>query len=53
MPLFAPLQVWLGYNQSLRALEMGLTLNVDVASTAFIQEQVLNPVPLFCMCHGN
>jgi Argonaute linker 1 domain len=35
-------QVWLGYQQSLRACEMGLTLNVDVASTAFIEPQ---PVP--------
>jgi Argonaute linker 1 domain len=34
-------KVWLGYQQSLRACEMGLTLNVDVASTAFIEEQTV------------
>jgi Argonaute linker 1 domain len=33
----------MGYQQSLRASEMGLTLNVDVASTAFVEPQ---PVPL-------
>lgn len=32
-------QVWLGYQQSLRVSEMGLTLNVDVASTAFVEAQ--------------
>ena len=29
----------MGYQQSLRASEMGLTLNVDVASTAFVEPQ--------------
>lgn len=33
------MQVWLGFSQSLRACEAGLTLNVDVASTAFVQAQ--------------
>lgn len=30
------LQVWLGYKQSLRPCENGLTLNIDVAATAFL-----------------
>ena len=34
-----PVQVWLGFSQSLRACETGLTLNVDVASTAFVTAQ--------------
>ena len=29
-------QVWLGYKQSLRPCENGLTLNIDVAATAFL-----------------
>ena len=32
-------QVWLGYQQSLRPSEKGLTLNVDVAATAFLEQQ--------------
>ena len=32
-------QVWLGYQQSLRPCESGLTLNVDLAATAFLQVQ--------------
>jgi hypothetical protein len=32
-------QVWLGYQQSLRPCETGLTLNVDLAATAFLQPQ--------------
>lgn len=35
------MQVWLGYKQSLRPCENGLTLNIDVAATAFLQ-----PVPV-------
>jgi len=35
------MQVWLGYKQSLRPCENGLTLNIDVAATAF-----LAPVPV-------
>lgn len=38
-PLGSGAEVWLGHSQSLRACETGLTLNVDVASTAFIQAQ--------------
>lgn len=38
------MQAWIGYQQSLRPCESGLTLNVDLACTAFIQEQ---PVPKF------
>lgn len=33
------LQVWLGYQQSLRACQMGLSLNVDTASTVFLAPQ--------------
>ena len=33
------LQVWLGYRQSLRPCENGLTLNIDVAATAFLAPQ--------------
>jgi len=36
---FIPAQVWLGYQQSLRPLHMGLSLNVDLAATAFLEEQ--------------
>ena len=32
-------QAWLGYYQSLRPCETGLTLNVDLACTAFLSEQ--------------
>ena len=32
-------QVWLGYNQSLRPAELGLTLNIDMAATAFLEVQ--------------
>ncbi len=32
-----PLQVWLGYQQSLRPCQTGLLLNMDVAATAFIE----------------
>lgn len=35
-----PRKVWLGYQQSLRPCESGLTLNVDLAATAFLQVQV-------------
>ena len=34
-----PAQVWLGYQQSLRPVHMGLSLNVDLAATAFLEEQ--------------
>ena len=39
----------MGYQQSMRASEMGLTLNVDVASTAFVEPQpvCLLPPPAF------
>ena len=36
-------QVWLGYQQSLRPCESGLTLNVDLAATAFLQVQARQP----------
>ncbi|KAK9804830.1 hypothetical protein WJX72_007669 [[Myrmecia] bisecta] len=32
-------EVWLGYQQSLRPTESGLTLNVDIAATAFLEAQ--------------
>lgn len=38
------LQAWIGYSQSLRPCENGLTLNVDMVCTAFLQEL---PVPKF------
>ena len=38
------MQVWIGYTQSARPCENGLTLNVDMACTAFLQEV---PVPRF------
>ena len=41
-------QVWLGYQQSLRPCESGLTLNVDLAATAFLQVQVR--AWLHCKC---
>ena len=31
--------MWLGYQQSLRPSEKGLTLNVDIAATAFLEQQ--------------
>jgi eukaryotic translation initiation factor 2C len=38
-PFFLPpvLQVWLGYQQSLRPSQGGLTLNMDMAATAFLE----------------
>ena len=33
--------MWLGYNQSLRPAQVGLTLNVDMAATAFLEVQKL------------
>lgn len=33
------LQVWLGYQQSLRPCQGGLSLNVDIAATAFLEVQ--------------
>lgn len=38
-PLGMGAEVWLGFSQSLRACATGLTLNVDVASTAFVSAQ--------------
>jgi eukaryotic translation initiation factor 2C len=32
-------QVWLGYQQSLRPCQAGLSLNVDIAATAFLEVQ--------------
>jgi eukaryotic translation initiation factor 2C len=32
-------QVWLGYQQSLRPTHAGLSLNVDIAATAFLEVQ--------------
>lgn len=40
-PISGGAEVWLGYKQSLRPCENGLTLNVDTAATAF-----LAPVPV-------
>ena len=34
-------QVWLGYQQSLRPSHAGLTLNVDMAATAFLEPQMV------------
>ena len=31
------MQVWLGYQQSLRPTQGGLLLNVDLAATAFLE----------------
>ena len=33
--------MWLGYNQSLRPAEVGITLNIDMAATAFLEVQKL------------
>ena len=33
------MKVWLGYQQSLQPLHMGLSLNVDLAATAFLEQQ--------------
>ena len=35
------MQVWLGYQQSLRPTQGGLSLNLDTAATAFLEEQPL------------
>ena len=43
-------QVWLGYNQSLRPTEVGLTLNIDMAATAFLEVQKL--VDFICRALG-
>ena len=37
--VIACLQVWLGHFQSVRPLESGLTLNVDITATAFLQSR--------------
>ena len=42
------MQVWLGYQQSLRACQSGLTLNVDTASTVFLSAQ---PMMQYLMNH--
>jgi eukaryotic translation initiation factor 2C len=36
-----PVQVWLGYQQSLRPVQGSLSLNVDLAATAFLEVQLL------------
>ena len=33
------LQVWIGYNQSLRPCQSGLTLNMDITAAAFLEGQ--------------
>lgn len=33
------IQVWLGYSQTLRATLSGLTANIDMAATGFLEEQ--------------
>lgn len=43
------LKVWLGYQQSLQPLHMGLSLNVDLAATAFLEQQ---PVVTFLVRPG-
>ena len=42
--------MWLGYNQSLRPTEVGLTLNIDMAATAFLEVQKL--VDFICRALG-
>ena len=37
----AALQMWLGYNQSVRPCQSGLTLNVDMTFAAFVKAQPL------------
>ena len=32
-------QVWIGYNQSLRPCQSGLTLNMDITAAAFLEGQ--------------
>ena len=43
-------QVWLGYTQSLRPTQSGLTLNMDMAATAFLEVQ---PVVNFLLRAAN
>ena len=33
------MQVWIGYNQSLRPCQSGLTLNTDITAAAFLEGQ--------------
>ena len=33
------MQVWIGYNQSLRPCQTGLTLNMDITAAAFLEGQ--------------
>ena len=37
----AALQMWVGYNQSVRPCQSGLTLNVDITFAAFVKAQPL------------
>lgn len=36
-PISGGAEVWLGYYQSLRATQAGLTLNVDMSAMAFVR----------------
>ncbi len=47
-----PVQLWLGYQQSVRPLAMGLTLNVDTSASAF---QKTGPLINFMLesCRGS
>lgn len=37
--LLCRIQVWIGYNQSLRPCQSGLTLNTDITAAAFLEGQ--------------
>ena len=39
LDILVALQVWIGYNQSLRPCQSGLTLNTDITAAAFLEGQ--------------
>jgi len=45
-------QVWLGYQQSLRPCQTGLLLNMDIAATAFIEPMDVIPFILNAVGRG-
>lgn len=54
-PISGGAEVWLGYYQSLRATQAGLTLNVDMSAMAFVRSMpmvscVLLSCVYFFMC---
>ena len=45
-PISGGAEVWLGYYQSLRATQAGLTLNVDMSAMAFVRSMPMVRNPL-------